>query len=195
MPWQPSDMEKNFARYLIDRRDSHDGRAAMAALRRGLGRDPGTAIEMYQYLGRFLDDEPSWRTNAVFVVASLFGSWNERRWGPSEDGRSTNFGASLKRLAVNATGPGVERRLVAMLSADTRELPTHLRHLVAQCKGRDVPVDWAQMLHDLREWEWEESPAQRRWAWSFWHRQEADGGDMGAGPEELTNESSDTEGN
>jgi CRISPR system Cascade subunit CasB len=169
MSWQePTRQEVAFARHLSQLRDSGNGRAVMATFRRGLGHEPGQAIEMYRYLGGFLPHQPGRQGDAVFIVSSLFASYPDHPWGPG-DGRSTNFGASLTQLKREDGSGGIERRFVALLNADSDGLPVHLRHLIAQCKPAGVPIDWSQLLHDIRQWDLSGQPAQTRWAWSFWH--------------------------
>jgi CRISPR system Cascade subunit CasB len=50
---------------------------------------------------------------------------------------------------------------------------------VSLLKGRSVPVDWAQLLRDLQEWEWESRSVQRAWARAFWQRPEREAEDHG----------------
>jgi len=78
-------------------------RAALAALRRGLGQTPGAAPEMFRYLHELAWVRPD-RENDAFLVASLF-AWHPLAWSAAEDdGERTrapwtqNFGNSLARL-------------------------------------------------------------------------------------------------
>ena len=78
-------------------------RAALAALRRGLGQTPGAAPEMFRYLRELAWVRPG-RENDAFLVASLF-AWHPLAWSSAEgDGERTrarwtqNFGNSLARL-------------------------------------------------------------------------------------------------
>src|SRR4051794_31643365 len=78
-------------------------RAALAALRRGLGQTPGAAPEMFRYV-RELARVSLDREKDAFLVASLFG-WHPHAWPPAQDERqrrrsrqTQNFGNSLARL-------------------------------------------------------------------------------------------------
>ena len=33
---------------------------------------------------------------------------------------------------------------------------------------KDVPIDWAQLLHDVQRWYFESRAIQREWARGFW---------------------------
>ena len=59
-----------FVSYLEGLRED---RGALASLRRGLGRPPGTVADMYRYVVRWLpDDAPRWREDAYYLIAALF---------------------------------------------------------------------------------------------------------------------------
>src|SRR5438094_304340 len=80
-------------------------RAALAVLRRGLGRPPGAAPEMFRYVRELARVAPE-RENDAFLVASLFG-WHPRAWTAARDhgeGRrfrwTQNFGNSFARLVA-----------------------------------------------------------------------------------------------
>lgn len=78
------------------------------------------------------------------------------------------------RLATRSRGeggePGVERRFVALLNCHRDDLPAHLRHAVGLLKSKEIPVDWAELLHDILRWDSESRSVQRAWARAFWGR-------------------------
>ena len=69
-----------------------------------------------------------------------------------------------------------ERRLRMLLDAGltpdgSGELPFRLRQaarMILSQKDGKVHIHWAQLLHDLHRWDWENRPAQRDWARSFY---------------------------
>lgn len=180
----PRDVEHRFVAFLAGLAEQED-RAALAALRRGLGKAPGEAADLYPYLVPWLPRLPAnpWQEDAYYLVASLFG-WHPLSWrgaeGDGDRARSTNLGVSFARLAGEAEGAGVERRFVALLNADRDDLPEHLRHGVGLLKAHEVPVDWAQLLHDVQGWGWPSRSVQRGWARAFWGRTSGDGGEQEA---------------
>ena len=64
---------------------------ALAALRRGWGKEPGTAPEMFPYVASF--DDSRWEGEVIYIVAGLFGMW------PQHDPSSGSFGASMRNIA------------------------------------------------------------------------------------------------
>lgn len=151
-----------------------EDRAALAALRRGLGKQPGTAPEMFPYLAPWTQDAYGWREESMYLVASLFAlhpvSWHP----PQEERHRTNLGASLLRASRDGSHEGIERRFVAMLSSRRDDLPEHLRHAVSLCKAHEVPIHWLRLLWDVRAWDREDHRVQRDWARGFWQKPQAE---------------------
>lgn len=138
-------------------------RAALAALRRGLGQPPGTVAEMYPYVvprlpaGIGRDEE-----DAHYLVAALFG------YHPAviQEG---NLGDHLVRAVGSPDDlPAVERRFVALLNTHADDLAGQLRQMVSFLKSKEIPVHWSQLLRDVRGWSHPEHHVQRRWANAFW---------------------------
>jgi CRISPR system Cascade subunit CasB len=143
-----------------------DNRAALAALRRGLGKPPGTTPEMYPYV---VPLAPERGDDPYYLVAALF-AWHPDPW--HAPGRTSNLGASMARVARDSGSESIERRFVAMLNAPSEDLPEHLRHAVGLCRAHEVPVNWLQLLRDLQWWDASGSGyrrVQRSWAGSFWN--------------------------
>ncbi|MGH7390347.1 MAG: type I-E CRISPR-associated protein Cse2/CasB [Candidatus Rokuibacteriota bacterium] len=151
---------------LVERGD----RAALAALRRGLGKAPGVVTEMDRHVVPWLrGDQPVPQDAAFYLVASLFAAWHQGRDAVEEF--SGSLGKSLRVMADDSPErhAGVERRLMAILASHSEELPTHLRHAVSLLRSGDVPVDWCRLLGDLARWDHPDRIVQRRWARDFWH--------------------------
>jgi len=167
-----TERDRKFAAYLEELRDRHDGRAAMAALRRSVGKIPGDAPEADRYILRWLPAQPSaWQLReerGYYLAAALF-AWHQLPWHPPEGEKSlTNFGASMRVLASQVQSGGPERRIVAMLTCSLAELPEHLRRSVELLKSKSIKIDWAQLLADIRHWEDEDRRVQSEWARAFW---------------------------
>lgn len=150
-----------FVAHLEGLRDRRD-RAALARLRRGLGRDPGAVADLHPLVQPYL---PRWlsprQEDGFYLVASLFASH------PEAGGRG-DFGAAFARLAAGRASAGAERRLTALLDAHADDLPRHLRHAVSLLAAGAVPVDWRKLLEDVLAWNHPRRRAQRAWARSFW---------------------------
>ncbi len=144
-------------------------RAELAALRRGLGKPPGSAPEMYPLVVPWLPAGIGLREEeAYYLTASLFAAHPEW-WRASESEKwGNNLGASFYRLAKKKESGSIEKRFMAILNSQREDLSVHLRHAVSLFKSGSIPVDWVCLLRDLRGWDREDRLVQRNWAKSFW---------------------------
>jgi CRISPR system Cascade subunit CasB len=151
-----------FITYLESLRDD---RAALAALRRGLGQPPGTVADMYRYLVPWLpDDTPPWRETAYYLIAALF-AYHPKEGGTDNMGR--HFADARDPQRDNTA---IERRFTALLAAHPEDLPFYLRQAVSFLKSKEVPVNWHQLLSDLLGWSHPARYVQQQWARAFWGR-------------------------
>ena len=180
----------------LEELEKSDNRRALAALRRGSGKPPGTVAEMHRYLVpwtstlRRRDYE-----DGCYVIASLFALHPQ----PGGEG---NLGASLAHLAEkeqerrglskSERPESLERRFTVLLNCHYEDLAGHLRQAISLLRANDVPVEWRQLLKDYWGWEHEDRAVQRRWARAFWGSQRAASGSSGQEetekPEEVYHE-------
>ena len=138
-----------------------DDRAALASLRRGLGKPPGAATEMFAYVAPFVpsaaaDHGEDW---PWYLVASLFGAH------PCH-AESGNFGDSFRKLPANESR---NLRFRALVEAETPdECAAHLRHATRMMASHAVGVDYHRLLAHLRHWEAPDRWVQRKWSWRYW---------------------------
>jgi CRISPR system Cascade subunit CasB len=140
-------------------------KGALAALRRGLGKTPGTAVEMYPYVVPHLPSERN-QERACYLIAPLFALHPQ----PSGTG---NFGDHMRRCDPEGkNSEALERRFTALLSAHPDDLPDYLRQAISFLKSKEIPVNWNQLFWDLQNWdERRDDPkysVQKKWAGSFW---------------------------
>lgn len=160
-------LTNEFVRRLEELRDAGD-RAALASLRRGLGKPPGTSAGMYPYVVPWIPESASaWEEKVCYLIASLFGLH------PDASGTG-DMGESLLRVRRLSNSESTEKRFVALLRSRAEDLPEHLRHSVSLCKSKGVPIDWRRMYSDLVYWESEDKLVQTRWATSFWREEVED---------------------
>jgi CRISPR system Cascade subunit CasB len=158
---------ERFVAYLQGMVDRED-RAALAALRRGLGKRPGEAPEMFPYLVPWVGDATPREEADLYLVASLFALHPVSWTGEGDGRRQRNVGASLARLRAKTESGGAEQRFVALLNARREDLSDGLRRIVALCKAHEIAIDWGQLLDDLRRRDRDSRDVQRRWAAAFW---------------------------
>ncbi len=140
-----------------------DDRAALAALRRGLGRPPGATPEMHRYVIPWLPAGLYPRQEeAYYLIAALFGLH-------PDDTVAGNLGRSFAQAREkDGNGEAIERRFSALLAAHSDDLPFQLRQAIQFLRAQEIPVNWSQLLHDVMNWDNPRRSVQRSWAHGFW---------------------------
>jgi CRISPR system Cascade subunit CasB len=160
---QQQTFDEKFISYL-EKFVRDENRAALAHLRRGLGKDSATATEMFPYISGWTANLTRRDENAYFLVASLIGLYPTNSWKSEE--KFNNLGRSFSFLKEDSDS--IEKRFVALLNSETEDLPNHLRQIVSLLKSKEAPINWLQLLKDIKFWEIENSNVQRNWAKGFW---------------------------
>ena len=146
--------------------------AVLAALRRGIGREPGTVPEMWPYY-RELNErgEITPRLRAEHLTLALFGVHQQSK-PRSVHQRQVGVGTALAALRDSGrfSEQAVERRFAAFATATSMvEAGTHLRGLITQLRGIDQGLDYTQLMEDLITWQYPASTGavRRRWGMQF----------------------------
>lgn len=149
-----------------------DDRAALAALRRGLGQPPGTVADMYPYVVRLLPKEAypnSWIEQSYYLIAALYALHPQSM---AEGNLGDHFAKTLDpNPDLNAA---TERRFTALLTAHPDDLPFYLRQAISFLKSKDQAINWHQLMWDVRDWGQPDRQirVQKRWATQFWRRRD-----------------------
>ena len=152
-----SDWKERFVGHVERLRDQED-RRALAILRRGANRQPGTALEMYSLVIPWVPDNRH-AEDSAFLVAALFALH------PQPGGEKT-LGAAFAR--ITGESDSIEQRFNALLNCHRDDLPYHLRQAVSLLRSKDIPVNWRRLLRDVLDWEHDDRYVQRAWAREFW---------------------------
>ncbi len=154
--------EDPFVTYLQARAED---RAMLAALRRGLGAQPGEEPAMFPYVVPFVHD---WNEADIYMIASLFALH------PSSIS-SGNIGDHLRRLAADeGSAEATERRFVQLLRMRRETLEPRLRQQISILKAKDIAINWHQLMADLRNWDHPKRFVQRHWADAFWRANQSE---------------------
>lgn len=173
--------EHDFVTYLETLRED---RGALAALRRGLGQEPGTVPDMFPYVVPCMKAKTgTWAENTYYLIASLFALHPVSI-------PSGNMGKHFARhldYQNPENNTALERRFTALLTASSDDLHIYLRQAISFLKSKDeTPVNWHQLMWDtLNLDDPDKAPkVQKRWAEGFWRtRKEDDGQPPEAQPE------------
>lgn len=139
---------------------NQENRAMLAALRRGLGAEPGGVPDMFPYVVRFVSEKPGqWHERCVYMIASLFALHPFA-------GQQGNLGGHLRKLADElGDDQSTERRFINLMRAEPEMLSDLLRQIISLLKSKDIAVNWQQLMRDVSTWN---SPDARRWTTRRW---------------------------
>lgn len=174
---QHNDKQQAFVAYLC-RLAAEQDRAALAALRRGLGKSPGTTPEMFRYVEPCAADD--YRGDDYYLVGALFALHTKNT---TEGNLGTTF-ATIAKQGNHQKDDSLEQRFVGLLNAHRDALPGHLRHAVSLARSNDVPINWLELLKSVGSWSHDSRFVQRQWAREYWGHAPAENADMDLTPEE-----------
>lgn len=180
--------------WLMDLAEQQD-RARLAALRRGLTLEREQLFVLFGVIprGLLIDAHRREETERRFIVASLF-ALHPCSFAQNElQGRRRSIGDSMRLLALRhrersisnglddeeTISEPLKRRMDAVLSSRDGEVYEHLRHIIRLLKTEDIPVDWDQLLRDLRNWNHVNQFVQWRWSEAFYvgSKEKVEGGE------------------
>lgn len=140
----------------------------LAALRRGIGREPGTVPEMWRFYTTLVDTGVvTNRLRAEHTALTLFAVHQQSKPVPMH---RTDHGLGTALRAVRRSDKfseqAVDRRFTAAATAtSTAELALHLRGLISQLHDIDQPLDYTQLFKDLNDWQYPQNQGRIRRQW------------------------------
>jgi CRISPR system Cascade subunit CasB len=151
-----------FINYLCKLKDE-DNRAALAHLRRGLGKPPGSEPQVYPYVVPWIQGKNQKESESYFIIASLFALHPEH----IETG---NMGMTFRQIWNESDqSDSIEKRFVQLLNSNREELPHRLRHAVSLAQSKGISINYNSLLLDVRWWDFNDSKrTQQYWAKEFW---------------------------
>ena len=161
----------------------HPRGAALANLRRGIGRTPGELPELW---GSFLQEMPPEFFNqngnataaewAVYLALALF-ALHQHSQGKSMCADGAGIGQAVRRLSnkqkEDPQESGAFKRFSALITSDTiEEVSHHLRGLIQLLKREGLPLDYPQLAFDLFELQFPDSAprVKLRWGQDYYHQ-------------------------
>lgn len=135
--------------------------AALARLRRGLGKAPGEVLDILEYttsrelVGQGGSDDPSFAEIAAHQAITLFAMHQQSLRRPMHQ-RGPSLGAALRRLVgrdLKPEHPVVRRFTMLGTAQDFDEVAHHLRGLVQLLRTQDIPLDYGLLAADLLRWQ------------------------------------------
>ena len=147
--------------------DLSSGKAMLANLRRGVGREPG---ELPQLFGILLSDMPEdfwsksgtatkeeWVCYTALTLYALHQQGYDAKSQHMHTDEGVSLGKAMYKLAASYDGdPNAEQRVVQKMrilatSADVKELSHHLRGIVQLLKANGISLNYKRLSGDLYE--------------------------------------------
>ncbi|GGO98590.1 type I-E CRISPR-associated protein Cse2/CasB [Wenjunlia tyrosinilytica] len=155
--------------------DSRNGRQMeapgedLAALRSGLGQSAGTVPALWPFYTSVTDGRVTPELEAEHAALSLYGLHQQSERRPMHK-RGVRVGAALRALhrSERFSEEAVDRRVAA--AVNTTSVPSlvyRLRGLIAQLRSIGQPLDYDQLLRDIKDWHHPESRRRVRRAWGL----------------------------
>lgn len=162
--------------------------AALAKLRRGIGKQPGDLIDLIEWTtaGLFIadnsTDEPTAEEQAAYTAITLYAMHQQGKREKPMHRTGPSFGKAAHELRI-ALGQDREAGVVRAFNAigtarDITELARHARRLIQLFRANDVGMDYALFATDLRKLMNPAAASQvrNRWGRDFhWFRRSVDG--------------------
>ncbi len=147
--------------------------ADLAAVRAGVGREPGVVPSMWPYYTTLRGDGTvSHGLRAEHVSLTLYAV-HQQSQPTFVHAPGVGVGSAVLRLKSSGTfsSEAVDRRFHAVATATTlAEVGVHLRGLVTQLRGIGQPLDYDRLDRDLRDWQdpARQSAVRRRWGSQYY---------------------------
>jgi CRISPR system Cascade subunit CasB len=158
----------------------------LAALRAGLGREAGTVPEMWRFYTCEIDDRlarqdrVSQEQEAEHAALALYGLHQQSQDRPMHAPRVT-LGHALRELRRSGkfSEQAVDARVeAAVTTTNVPALLMRLRGLITQLRTISQPLDYDQLMDDIKNWNWPDSRQRviRRWGLGYyaWSQQAKD---------------------
>ncbi|MFI8927419.1 type I-E CRISPR-associated protein Cse2/CasB [Streptomyces sp. NPDC053474] len=139
----------------------------LADLRSGLGQPAGSVMALWPYYATETDGELTPELLAEHGAVTLYGLHQQGQNRPMHQ-KHVNLGRALRRLrdSEKFLDSALDRRVEA--AATTTSVPAllyRLRGLITQLRGQGIPLDYDQLMRDLRQWS---HPERRQWVRRRW---------------------------
>jgi CRISPR type I-E-associated protein CasB/Cse2 len=148
--------------------------AALARLRRGLGKKPGAVLDILEYTSAaelvhdLRDDDPTFAEIAAHHCLTLFAMHQQslsRRMHQTGSRPGMAFRQLVGKDGVKPENP-VVRRFTMLGTADSLdELAHHLRGMVQLLRAKAIPLDYGRLAGNLLSWQYPGGADRVRLSW------------------------------
>jgi CRISPR system Cascade subunit CasB len=160
----------------LQKRNDPAKTAALAKLRRAVGKDTGAVQDAFEYIyeglpaeirteitSRYKQNKPSYSETAIQTALSLYALHSQGNTGMHDgNDRSLGWAVGLLRYKNEKNAAGIKRRFDALATSKTsNELIYHARGIVQLLKQGEVKLDYAKFAKDLYDMQFGSDSANR----------------------------------
>ena len=156
---QVGNLVKKKINWLCETASESSSKALMANLRRGIGKPPGSVVELWEVTFSGLPEsffglgKPSYEEWAIHMSLTLFALHQQGKDLENklmfQEGES--LGKAARMLVEDEDDEKrIKRRFDAIATAQSmEELANHLRGMIQLLKSKDIPIDYRALAQDL----------------------------------------------
>lgn len=164
--------------------DRNEGKAVLAELRKGIGKEPG---ELPGLFGEVLKDMPEsfmsrdgtptkeeWACYTALTLFALHQRGRDGGNGFAHTDDKASLGQAMRKHSALAADLNSEERMLkrleaAVSSTDIRGLSYHLRSIINLISGNNISLNYAKLAEDIYEWQFpdEKNKVGLRWGQDF----------------------------
>lgn len=169
--------ESRFLQSVSDRIKNDNG--TKADFKRALSNEPEHVRKIYPFVLPYFGNTSEWEQKQIWIPVACLSVYY-----PSTQ-KIGNFGHSCRGLAMATNSEGADRRFRALLDLALADIHSPLTALVRQMASKKIPINYPQLLADLRQWEHPNQYIQDSWARAFWGASEKPSEDQHQEPDDL----------
>ena len=172
-------MNKKLA-YLTAVSGQGEGKAMLAALRKGVGRVPGELPELF---GIVLEDMPEafftkgmeptkeeWACYTALTLFAMHQQGNDVTLNSMHIAHNVSIGTAMSRFAGQAEDSNAQKRMAVKLQAlstakDMQEFSYHLKSIIQLLRSGGIALNYSQLAADIYEYQF---PASRKSLYLKW---------------------------
>lgn len=173
--------------YICAVSESNSGKAILANLRKGVGKNPGELPQVFPIIFEDLPEVfmsrngvPTKEEWACYIALTLF-SWHQQSHDTHLElvhtSNDQSMGRALRCLADQSEDTNSEARMLKRLqvlvsSMDIKEFAYHSRNIVKLFSSSNVKMNYASFAADVYEWQFPESNTNvgLRWGQDFYRQ-------------------------
>ena len=140
--------------------------AALAQLRRGLGKNYDECVEIWQYITP-MGNSNAKQENALFYTFTLFAMHQQGQTKLVHQ-EGSDLGVACRNLTLDErSSQSLKNRFLNTARSDSQdELIQHLQGLISILRSKDIPLDYKDLYYAIYYWDDSLKRARKRRIWA-----------------------------